>query len=120
MAFHGWLLLALALVACGGLLIAWRLPQIGGGIALVAGVAYMLVNWIANASLSTFLGIFGLLIASPFILTGLAFVLSSRAQPGALHEARLWAGLLPVLIVALVLTVLVLLLGLGAGRVMTG
>lgn len=117
MARHGWLLLALALVACGGLLIAWRLPQIGGGIALVAGVAYMLVNWIANASLATFLGIFGLLIAGPFILTGLAFVLSNRARTDGPPGSPAWAGLLPVLIAALVLATVALWLGLGIGRV---
>ncbi len=116
MAFHGWLLLALALVACGGLLIAWRLPQIGGSIALVTGVAYMLVNWIANASLSTFLGIFGLLIAGPFILTGIAFVLSSRARADAPPGSAAWAGLLPVLVAALVLATVALSLGLGIGR----
>jgi hypothetical protein len=44
MALQGWLLLTLALVACGGLLIAWRLPRTGGSIALVAGIAYVLVN----------------------------------------------------------------------------
>jgi len=120
MALHGWFLLALTLVGCAGLLIAWRQPRIGGGIAVAAGLGYMLLNWIANARLSAFLGTFGLLIAGPFVLTGLAFILSSRAQTGAVHESRLWAGLLPVLVVALVVTMLVLSLGLGAGRVMIG
>jgi hypothetical protein len=120
MAPHGSLLLALALSACAGLLLAWRRPPIGGSIAIVAGVAYLLLNWMANAPLSTMLAAMGLLIAGPFVLTGLAFILGSRAQAEAVRVSRLWASLLAVLVVALVLTMLVLSLGLGIGRVMTG
>ncbi len=41
-----WLRLASTLLACGGLLVAWRFPRTGGAIAVAACIAYALVNMV--------------------------------------------------------------------------
>lgn len=119
MALHGWVLLALGLLACAGLLIAWRRPRFGGIIAIAACSAYIAVNWIANAGVSTFLGAFGVVMAAPFILAGLAFAFSSRTEADASHGSRAWSVLLVAVVAALVFATVVLSLGLGIGRVIT-
>lgn len=117
MALHGWVLLALGLLACAGLLLAWRRPRFGGIVAIAAGIAYIVVNWIANAGVSTFLGAFGVVMAAPFILTGLVFAFSSRTEADEPHASPAWSVLLVAVVAALVLATVVLSLGLGIGRV---
>ena len=118
MAAHGWILLALTLLGCAALLAAWRLPRTGGGIAIAVGIAYALINWRASLG-SGPLAAIGLLIAGPFILSGLLFVVIDRMRAGALRVSRPVVVSLSVLVVILVLVMLSLSLGLGFGNVVT-
>ncbi len=115
---HGWSLLALALLGCAALLVAWRWPRLGGGIAVAAGIVFALVNWRASLG-SGPLAALGLVSAGPFVLLGLLFVGADRIRAGTIRVSRPIAVSLSVLIVILVLVMLSLLLVLGFGNVMT-
>lgn len=108
----GRILLACSLVGCAGLLVAWRRPVVGGGIGIAVGLAYALVNWIANADAPP-LPLLGLLFAGPFVLTGLLFIAADRRSAGAAPASGARAGLVSALVVVLVLALLAFSLGLG-------
>lgn len=111
-------LLALALLACAALLLAWRRPWIGGGIASAAAVTFGIVNWFAARG-SAPLVMIGLLIAGAFVLTSLLFIVTARFHhaPGRPR----WPGVtFAVLVTLFVLAMTAISLGMGVGHVMVG
>lgn len=111
-------LLLLALLACAALLLAWRRPSIGGGIASAAAVTFGVVNWFAARG-SAPLVLIGLLIAGAFVLTSLLFIVTARFRqaPGRTR----WPGVTFAFLVTLfVLAMTAISLGMGVGHVMVG
>ncbi len=109
-------LLSLALLACAALLLAWRRPWLGGGIASAAAVTFGVVNWFAARG-SGPLVLIGLLIAGAFVLTSLLFIVMPRFHqvPGR----RRWQGAtFAVLVTLLVLAMTAVSLGMGVGQVL--
>jgi hypothetical protein len=104
-------LVALALLGCAGLLLAWRRPQIGSSVAILAGAAFASVSAFAVPS-SVTLAMIGLSMGGAFVLTGLLF--RAAAQSESSRGSRPWLPqVLAALMTLLVLAMTLIPLGLG-------
>lgn len=107
----GRVLIALALLACAGLLLAWRRPQIGGAVAILAGIAFAVLASFAVPG-SVTLVVISVSIGGAFVVTGLLFLAAAHAASAPAMRSG------PATIVAALVTLLVLamtLIPLGLG-----
>jgi hypothetical protein len=117
---QGSTLFGLAIVACLALFAAWRWPRAGGWIAVIAGIAFILVG--TRTTLAGAAAFAGLWMALPFILTGLLFVATGEARAGRLRLSRGSAAGIgaALLVVTLALIAMTLLLGASGGGTVSG
>jgi hypothetical protein len=108
----GWAMLTLALLACASLFAAWQWPRLGGVLAMIAAVAFAVVNSFVNGA-APGMSTVGLAMAAPISLTGLLFVLHGYQRTGAVKLSRAAGVIVSVLVILLALAMLVLSLGLG-------
>lgn len=107
-------LIALALLACAGLLLAWRRPQIGGAVAILAGLALAVVGSLAIPG-STTMMVVGVSMGGALMLTGLMFLAAASVE-GSSNTRNWLTAVFAVFLSVLVLAMTLIPLGLGVSR----